>query len=122
MAVPPRIETEARKKFVAWMSEDPKHRSRGFIARSLGVSQPAVTGWVNGDSRPEADLRPGIQVLTGGIVHPDDWKLERERAREATALRLATDAISRMEATAEDAAPDSSTHRAADVQRASGDE
>jgi hypothetical protein len=85
--VAPRVDTPARRQLVAWMAENPKRRSRGFIARSLGVSQPAVSAWITGISRPAEELRPALQLLAG--IDPNLWRTDDERGREIRALRLA---------------------------------
>lgn len=78
-----------------WMSVDPKRRTRGYIARSVGVSQPAVTGWLTGTSRPVEELRPALALLTG--IPRDAWRLKEERDREANALRLAAAALAALD-------------------------
>jgi hypothetical protein len=47
-------------------------------ARALGVTHPAIIGWVGGTRRPGATNRQRICVWTRGIVTEDGWKLPRE--------------------------------------------
>lgn len=85
---------------VAWMAGDPTRRSRGAIARAVDVSQPAVTAWLSGQSRPTEQYRPALFVLTG--IHPDHWKLQSERDQEAKSLTLASTAATGLRATGSD--------------------
>ena len=61
------------------------------LARSLGVSIPAVYAWSSGQRRISADYCPAIERLTGGAVRceelrPDvDWAVLRSPAAPAPA-------------------------------------
>lgn len=90
-----RVDAPGRQLLADWMSVDPKRRTRGYIARSVGVSQPAVTAWLGGSSRPVEELRPALELLTG--IPRDAWRLQEERDREANALRLAAAAIAALD-------------------------
>lgn len=50
--------------------------SHSWLARVLGISQPSVSAWFAGSSRPEPDLRDAIRVLTG--IDADLWRTEDE--------------------------------------------
>lgn len=78
------VTTPGRDALVAWMAANPKERTQGYIARVLGVSQPAVGAWVHGRSRPDAHYREPIEQLTG--IKPEDWELPEEAARRERAL------------------------------------
>lgn len=46
------------------------------IARALGVAQPSVTAWIQGQSRPEAHLREAIERLVG--IEASAWMTDAE--------------------------------------------
>jgi transcriptional regulator with XRE-family HTH domain len=71
------------------MAADPKIRTQGFIARQLGVSQPAVSGWLKGKPRPDDDRRALIAALTGGDISAEDWETSEERRRRLRGLERA---------------------------------
>ncbi len=71
--------TRANKRLQEWVAQDPKERTGTAIAKALGVRQPSVSGWLLGNSRPEAHLRLALELLTGGFVVAVDWMTSRER-------------------------------------------
>lgn len=79
-------ETRARKRLSEWMALDEKVRTRSAVALALGMSQPSVSCWVLGDSRPEPHMRDAIEVLTDGYVRAQDWMTSKE-AKLAGSLR-----------------------------------
>jgi transcriptional regulator with XRE-family HTH domain len=52
--------------------------SQSSLAKTLGVSQPAVSAWLSGGSRPEPHLREAIEILTG--IASGGWDTDEERA------------------------------------------
>lgn len=53
-------------------------RSQSDLASTLGISQPSVSAWLRGGSRPEPHLREAIRLLTG--IPSSDWDTAEERA------------------------------------------
>ncbi len=47
--------------------------ARSFVAWKLGVSEPAVTRYLNGDRLPNAEVMVKIYELTKGNVQPNDF-------------------------------------------------
>lgn len=85
---PPAPDTPARNALISWLAApvEPK-RTQASLARSLGISSPAVLGWLRGNSRPGETLRQAIEALTG--IPAADWELPEERTkREALVERL----------------------------------
>lgn len=72
-------ETKARQDLEAWIGEHPKQRSRCRIARAMGISQPAVSAWLERRTRPEIPRRVALEVLTDGRVRSHDWTTDEER-------------------------------------------
>lgn len=66
-----------REALRVWIDADPE-RSQSTLARTLGVSQPSVSAWLAGTSRPEAHHREALELLTG--IPADAWKTDVERA------------------------------------------
>lgn len=77
------IQSLGRDLLIKWMASG-TGRSQGYIAKKLGVSQPAVRNWVVGTSRPEPHFRDALQALCG--IPPSAWELEVERQQRETAL------------------------------------
>lgn len=73
------FDTKSRKDLLRWMRKDPKSRTRAAIARALGLTQPAVSGWVLGRTRPDPSHRLAVAVLTGGEVAAEGWALADEK-------------------------------------------
>jgi transcriptional regulator with XRE-family HTH domain len=85
-------ESEGRERLIRWLGE---HRvSKHAFAKRVDVSQQAVTGWLDGLTRPDDESRAFIHLVTG--IEPGAWRLpeddERVAARrakvEAEALRV----------------------------------
>lgn len=67
--------TKARRWLASYVgSKDGKSRSR--IADLLGISQPAVSGWVDGITRPNDVHRKALERLIG--LPADDWMTRDE--------------------------------------------
>jgi predicted transcriptional regulator len=60
--------------------------SQQRVAELLGVSQPAVHGWLDGTSRPKPHLREALHALTG--IEPTAWELKEEQEQLGAALDL----------------------------------
>lgn len=67
----------ARAALRRWVGAD-QRRSQAALARTIGVTQPSVSAWLAGPSRPESHHREALELLTG--IPADDWKTESERA------------------------------------------
>jgi transcriptional regulator with XRE-family HTH domain len=52
--------------------------SQSSLAKSLDVSQPAVSAWLCGRARPEPHVREAIEILTG--IPASGWGTDDERA------------------------------------------
>lgn len=50
------------------------------IAKALGVSKGAVSGWLSGLLQPDIKNRLAIERWTGGAVRHTDWLTEQDRA------------------------------------------
>ena len=76
--------TPGRHDLIAWLETAPvkgePRRSKTSLAKLLGVSQPAVTGWVTGDGRPEPGGRREALCRVIGS-HPARWLTPRERQK-----------------------------------------
>jgi transcriptional regulator with XRE-family HTH domain len=70
-------EVRGRMLLRRWLDADPS-RSQSWLARRLHVSQPSVTAWLNGDSRPEAHNREALALLTG--IPAPAWMTDDEHA------------------------------------------
>lgn len=66
-----------------WLEEHPEY-SQGWLANELGISQPSVSAWVRGTSRPEEHLRDALRMLTG--IPVDAWRTAVE-SRQVTRIR-----------------------------------
>lgn len=60
----PTRKTEGARRLREWIEGDAV-RSQTQLAEALGVSQPSVSAWLRGDSRPEDHLREALELLTG---------------------------------------------------------
>ena len=76
----------ARAALRRWIDAD-QQRSQASLARAVGVSQPSVSAWLTGPSRPESHHREVLEALTG--IPADDWKTARERELVLRARSLA---------------------------------
>lgn len=72
------MSTAGRQKLELWLDAD-KSRSRTMIARALGITQPAVSNWLRGVSRPEHVHRFALERLCG--IPALDWDTAEERER-----------------------------------------
>lgn len=77
------IETDGRRLLNAWFDADPA-RTTTSLAKLLGLSQPAVSGWRLGKTRPEQPHRDMLFMLCG-IPQPS-WELPAERERREKTL------------------------------------
>lgn len=68
--------TKASVSLAKWA--DTEGNSQGLLARALSISQPSVSQWVRGVSRPESHLREAIELITG--IPTADWETKDERA------------------------------------------
>lgn len=102
--MPPRsVESEGQRLLIAWIKADPS-RSQASVATAVGVTDPAVSAWVKGHSRPEPHLRLVIEVLAS--IPATAWETEEER-------RVREDKVAKIRAAANDAtAHDSGEHAA----------
>lgn len=57
-----------------------------LVARTLGVSAPAVWSWKKGISRPSEHFREPLEKLTDGAVPANHWQLAEELALRVSAL------------------------------------
>ena len=77
--------------------EDPEHpeRSQAWLAKTLGIAQPSVSGWLSGKSRPEDAHREALEILTG--IPRTSWRrpAEHEVVERARAAMLAETADTR---------------------------
>lgn len=73
--------TLAGEKLKAWLC---KHSSQSDVGRKLGVSQPTVSAWVSGRTRPEPHLRDALQALTG--IPVSEWEQPEEREQRNAAI------------------------------------
>lgn len=83
MTEPQGILTDGRAQLVEWMAAA-EGRTQGFVARKLGISQPAVRNWIQGTSRPENPYRDALEALCG--IPPKAWELPEEREKRDQAL------------------------------------
>lgn len=67
--------TEGAEALTRWL-DLPGH-SQAALATELEVSQPAVSAWARGVSRPEPHLRAALQLLTQ--IPPAAWDKVEER-------------------------------------------
>jgi DNA-binding transcriptional regulator YdaS (Cro superfamily) len=63
--------SEQVEKFRAWLGTIEGGASG--VARELGVTRAAVSGWVLGRSAPQKACRLAIEALSGGAVQASDW-------------------------------------------------
>jgi DNA-binding transcriptional regulator YdaS (Cro superfamily) len=78
---------------------DAATRFREFLVRhnvtqlaagvALGVSDPTVNAWVNGDKRPVAHHREAIAVWTHGEIPAEAWLEEAESEKVARVVPFA---------------------------------
>jgi predicted transcriptional regulator len=73
------------------MDAEPKLRTQTAVAKLLGVTQPAVSSWLRGVSRPEPMYRDALQGLAG--IPQDSWELASERKRREL-MRRRIDGVS----------------------------
>lgn len=108
------IQSAGRAALVDWMDADKATRGQTFVAKKVGVSQPAVRAWIRGDSRPEPHLRPALELLCG--IPSEAWEIPEERQKREDAM-----ARIRAEAAAEDAERSGEEHRSGDHGALAGD-
>jgi transcriptional regulator with XRE-family HTH domain len=66
----------------------PPKRSQSWLADQLGIEQPSVSNWLNGQSRPEPHHRTALRLIAG--VMEDLWLTADERAVIRRAADVAT--------------------------------
>lgn len=77
------VETEGRARLAAVLAR-PGGLSQTRLAYRLGVSQPAVSEWVAGTTRPTAHIRTAIEALVG--IPASAWMTRDERAVVANTM------------------------------------
>jgi DNA-binding transcriptional regulator YdaS (Cro superfamily) len=77
------VDTEARRQLKRELVGE---RTQTWLAARLGVGQPAVSGWVLGERRPEPPYRTAIELVLPN-VHEEDWLTAEEQARLAEIAR-----------------------------------
>jgi len=71
------MRTRARAELAAITSlKNPERRTVTGIAHEIGVSQPTVSAWLNGTTRPDAHLRAAIERVLG--IKADGWMTDAE--------------------------------------------
>lgn len=83
---------EALRRLTERRGGDTPLWTQGAIARAMGISQPSVSGWVSGQTRPGPEYRAALESLLG--IARDEWLTSREaavvaRARGAALARSA---------------------------------
>lgn len=71
---PPR--TRGSKRLEAFLTEH--DHTHSWLAHALGISQPSVSAWIAGTSRPEPELREAIALITS--IPASDWYSTAELA------------------------------------------
>lgn len=72
------IITDGARLLSDWLSAPGENRSQTLLAEIIGVSQPSVSAWLRGESRPEDHHRESIQLLT--LVPRESWRKPAEQA------------------------------------------
>lgn len=72
----PVLDTNGRARLAAILTDPAMGLSQAKIAMRLGVSQPAVSEWVAGHTRPTAQYRTAMAVLWG--IPERDWLTTEE--------------------------------------------
>lgn len=70
------LDTNGRARLAAILTDPAMGLSQAKIAMRLGVSQPAVSEWVAGNTRPTAQYRTAIAVLWG--IPEREWMTTEE--------------------------------------------
>lgn len=70
-------EVPATKKLARWL-KDLGH-TQAALAEMLGTSQPTVSSWVRGTSRPDPVFQMALERVTKGTVLQVDWLTAAER-------------------------------------------
>jgi predicted transcriptional regulator len=63
-----------------WMEANEK--SQVDVAETLGVDQSAVSLWLSGERKPNADSRIAIEQMTNKKVTIESWSTPAKRARK----------------------------------------
>lgn len=74
----PRVATRTKASIALERWAETPGNSQGALARALGISQPSVSSWVRGTSRPEGHLREAIELLIG--IPVAWWATDEEHA------------------------------------------
>jgi len=80
-----KYDTEGRRRLKAYLERT--GRSQAWLAGQLKISQPSVSEWLVGESRPKLFLRAVIATLA--LIAPDEWLISGEREAVANAQRVA---------------------------------
>jgi transcriptional regulator with XRE-family HTH domain len=75
-----------------WLDAPEAKRSQTDLAKTLGVSQPSVSAWLRGDSRPEDHHREALEIITAiprGLWRRDAEQDVVERARAGSTFTAA---------------------------------
>ena len=86
----PEHDTDGRQALAKITAREPGHPpplwSQRRIADALQISQPSVSGWVRGTSRPEPEYREALEHLLG--ISRDAWLTPDERKVIASAKAM----------------------------------
>lgn len=72
------LESRGLDKLRRWLEADDS-RSQTTIAKLLGISQPSVSAWLRGRSRPDSLQRELLELHMG--IPSEDWYTDGERER-----------------------------------------
>lgn len=84
-------DTPGRRKLKQWLAAP--ERSQSALAPLLEVEQSAISGWVRGTSRPSAEIREALRLVTG--IAETHWLTDDERAFLARVRKRVTSARAR---------------------------
>lgn len=71
------LKTAGREALRRFFDDNPD-RNQTWLAARLSISQPSVSAWLRGSSRPEPHLREALELLVG--IPRDHWNTSRERS------------------------------------------
>ena len=70
-------DTAGAKALRSWLATGVEGRSQTELARLLAISQPSVSQWLRGTSRPEHHHRIALERIAG--IPVTDWLTRKER-------------------------------------------